>query len=295
MVGVCDSNLNKKYLAKRYKCKFFEKIEDILNEGLDAVSICTPTSSHMQVALDVLKETNHILIEKPMAINVEEAKKILNARKSGILAIGHLERFNSAITKLRETVDFSDIYSTVSLRFGPYPPRIKDVGVLLDLACHEIDLLNYLTKTQPKVLYAYVSNRGCNGFEDYAYLSLKYGNLHSHIETSWLPTYKLRLLTVYGNDRFYSLDYAQQKLKCYKASPQVRIESGNWQDILWLSRNVNEDISVTQMEPLEIELKCFIESIRKGEIINPLCSGEEGLEVLRILDNALLLSSKNLD
>ena len=118
--------------------------------------------------------------------------------------------------------------------------------------------------------------------------------MHSHIETSWLPTYKLRLLNLYGNDRFYSLDYAQQKLKCYKAPPQVRIESGNWQDILWLSRNVNEDISVTQMEPLEIELKCFIESIRKGEIINPLCSGEEGLEVLRILDNALLLSSKTL-
>ncbi len=295
LVCVCDANSDKKNLAKKLKCKFFDRIEHFLKEDLDAVSICTPTSSHMRVALDVLKERKHVLIEKPLAMNVNEAKEILNARKSGILAVGHIERFNPAVIKLKENVDFSNIYSTISLRFGPYPPRIKDVGVILDLASHEIDLLNYLTKTQPKVLYVYVSSHFNNGVEDYAYLSLKYGHLHSHIETSWIPAYKLRLINLYGNKNFYSLNYAQQKIRCFRAPPHAKIDSGSWQDILWLSRNVSEDISVIQIEPLELELNCFLESIRNGEIINPLCSGREGLDFLQVVDNAANLRALSED
>jgi UDP-N-acetylglucosamine 3-dehydrogenase len=283
LVGVCDTDSSKKHLAEKYQCKFFERIEDFLKENLDAVSICTPTTSHKKIALKALNEGKHVLIEKPLATTVEDAEKILEARKSEILAVGFIERFNPAVGKLREIVDFCDIYSTVSLRFGPYPPRIKDIGVLLDVASHEIDTLSYLTGTEPEVVYAYTSNHLNNGFEDYAYLSLKCGHIHSHIETSWLPTYKLRLINLYGNESFYSLNYAQQKIKFWKAPPQVKIDSGSWHDILRLSGNVNEDVSVSQMEPLELELKCFIESIRKGEILDPLCSCEEGLSVLRIV------------
>ena len=290
LVGVCDINPSKKYLAETYECKFFKRIEDFLKVDLDAVSICTPTSSHKQIALEALKENKHVLVEKPLTTTVKDAEKILKARKSEMLAVGYIERFNPAVDKLKEIVGFYDIYSTVSLRFGPYPPKIKDIGVLLDLTSHEIDMLSYLTKTQPEVLYAYVSSNLNNSFEDYAYISLKYGHIHSHIETSWLPTYKLRLINIYGNKSFYSLNYAQQKLKCYRAPPQVKIDSGSWQDILWLSRNVNEDISVSQTEPLELELKCFIESIRKGEVLNPLCSGEEGLAVLKIVEKSHRMS-----
>jgi len=293
LVGICDSSSEKKYLAKTYHCKFFEKLEDLLREKLDAVSVCTPTSMHRDIAREALERGKHVLVEKPLATNLrsgeEMVKKALKMDK--LMAAGYIERFNSALSKLREIVDFSQVYSTVSMRFGPAPPRIKDVGVLLDLASHEIDILNYLTKTalprtQPDVLYTHVSSTN-NTFEDYAYISLKYGHIHSHIEASWLPNYKLRLIHLYENKRFYTLNYAQQNLKSYRAPPKATIEHGSWKDILWLSRNVEEDMPVSSSEPLELELKCFIESIKKNEVLDPLCSSQDALQVLKIVEKAL--------
>ena len=288
LVGICDSSSEKKYLAKTYHCKFFEKLEDLLREKLDAVSVCTPTSMHRDIAREALERGKHVLVEKPLATNLrsgeEMVKKALKMDK--LMAAGYIERFNSALSKLREIVDFSQVYSTVSMRFGPAPPRIKDVGVLLDLASHEIDILNYLTKIQPEVLYTHFSSRSNNSFEDYAYISLKYGHIHSHIEASWLPNYKLRLIHLYGNERFYTLNYAQQKLSSYRAPPKAKIEHGSWNDILWLSRHVEEDIPVSANEPLLLELQCFIESVKRNEVLDPLCSTQEALQVLEVADSA---------
>jgi UDP-N-acetylglucosamine 3-dehydrogenase len=288
LVAVCDSNREKKHIAKTYKCKFFDDIKDFFRENLDAVSICTPTSTHMEAVTDALENGKHILVEKPLANNLKNGKEMVKkaAKIDRLLAIGYIERFNPAVSKLKEIVDFSQIYSTVSIRFGPFPPRIKDIGVFLDLASHEIDLLNYLTKTQPEVLYAHVSSRQNSIFEDYAYISLKYGHIHSHIETSWLPNYKLRFIHLYGNKNFYTLNYAQQNLKSYRAPPEAKITHGSWKDILWLSRNVEEDVPIKSSEPLERELKCFIESVEKNRIIDPLCNMQEGLQILRIAETA---------
>jgi len=295
LIGLCDNNPEKRYLAETYRCKFFENLGAFLNEELDAVSICTPTSSHRDVAIEALEKGKHILVEKPLATNVKIGEEMVGkaAKMDRLLAVGYIERFNSAVTKLRELADFSEIYSTVSLRFGPFPPRIKDIGVLLDLGSHEIDTMNYLTETQPEVIYAHVSNKLNDCYEDYAYLSLKYDHVHTHIETSWLPTYKLRIINLYGNERFYTLDYAQQTLKCCRAPPRVRIEHGSWHDILWLSRNVEEDVPISPTEPLKLELKYFIESIQKSRILEPLCSGLEALQVLRVAKSALEKVKKN--
>ena len=287
LVGICDVNLARKYLAEQYHCKFFENFTDLLEEKLDAVSICTPTSTHREISLEALERDRHILVEKPLTLNVKDAEEIIKrSKKSDLLAVGYIERFNPAINKLREIVDFKHISSTISLRFGPGSTRIRDVGVLMDLGSHEIDMLSYLTKTEPEVLYAYVSNNSSNNFENYAYVSLRYGHIHSHIETSWLPNYKLRFINLYGNKKFYSLDYAQQNIKCYRAPPKVNIEFGSWEDILWLSRNVVEDIPVSPAEPLELELKCFVKSVRKGEVVDPLCGGQGALEVLKIIEKS---------
>lgn len=295
LVAVCDINPEKKYLAERYQCRFFKEAKDLLKEDLDAVSICTPTHSHRRIALEALDENMHILVEKPLATSVRDAERVLKrAKNSEILAVGYIERFNPAVVELKKNVDFLDIYSVVSLRFGPYPPRTKDIGVLLDLASHEIDTLSYLTKTQPQVLYAHVSNHSNSNLEDYAYISLMYGNIHSHIEASWLPSYKLRLINLYGNESFYSINYLQQEIKLCRAPPRSRIGSSTWQDILVHSRNINEDIAVPRAEPLELELKCFIESVEQGEIIDPLCSGEEGLEVLRVSEESLTKARGNM-
>ena len=288
LVGICDSNSDKKHLAKAYNCKFFEDSEEFLGESLDAVSVCTPTSMHKDVVIDALEKGKHVLVEKPFADTLRNGEEMVKkaARMDRLLAVGYIERFNSAVRKLREIVDCSQIFSTVSMRLGPFPPRTKYSGVFLDLASHEIDILNYLTGTQPEVLYAHFSSKPGNNFEDYAYISLKYGHIHSHIEASWLPNYKLRLIQLYGNERFYSLNYAQQKLKAYRAPPKAKIEHGSWDDILWLSRHVEEEILVSSSEPLLMELQCFIDSVKRNELLDPLCNTQEALQVLKVTDCA---------
>lgn len=98
-------------------------------------------------------------------------------------------------------------------------------------------------------------------------------------------------MNLYGNNRFYTLNYAQQNLKSCRAPPKVKIEYGSWEDILWLSRNVEEDIPVSPTEPLKLELKHFIKSIKKGEVLEPLCNGKEALQVLEIIEKALSKTS----
>ena len=290
LVGICDTDPTKKHLAETYHTKFFTNRKKLLKEELDAVSICTPTFTHREIALETLEDDKHILVEKPFAINVKSGQEIVKkAIKTGrLVAVGYVERFNPAVNRLKEIVNFSQIYSTVSLRFGPEPPRIKDIGVLLDLASHEIDMLNHLTKAWPEVLYAHVSHNSNNKFEDYAYISLKYDRLHSHIETSWLPNYKMRFLTLYGNEKFYSLNYAQQLLKSHRAPPRIKIESGNWQDILWLTKNVEEDIPIPLEEPLRLELQHFVKCVKKGIISDPMCNHEDAINVLKVIAHAHL-------
>ena len=288
LVAICDNDSSKRQLAKAYNCKFCEDSEEFFGEKLDAVSVCTPTSIHKDVVIDALEHGKHVLVEKPFATSFRSGEAMAKkaAAMDRLLAVGYIERFNSAVSKLRDTIDFSQIYSTVSMRFGPSPPRMKDSGVFLDLASHEIDILNYLTKIEPEVLYTHFSRNSDNMFEDYAYISLRYGQIHSHIEASWLPNYKLRLSHLYGNERFYTLNYAQQRLSSYRAPPKAKIENGSWNDILWMSRHIEEDIPVSASEPLAMELQCFIDSIKKHEVLDPLCSTKEALQVLKVTDSA---------
>lgn len=288
LVGICDTDSDKKPLAKMYNCEFFEDSKEFLKQNLDAVSVCTPTSMHRVTVENALDNGKEVLVEKPFADSLKNGEEMVKkaAKMGRLLAVGYIERFNSAVRKLYEIVDFSKIYSTVSMRFGPFPPRTKYSGVFLDLASHEIDILNYLTKIEPKVLYSHFSSRSDNGFEDYAYISLNYGHIHSHIEASWIPNYKLRLSHLYGNDKFYALNYAQQKLVSYRAPPKAKIEHGSWNDILWLSRHVEEDLPISASEPLSLELQCFIDSVKKDEILDPLCTPQEALKVLKVADCA---------
>ncbi|MEJ2271321.1 MAG: Gfo/Idh/MocA family oxidoreductase [Candidatus Bathyarchaeota archaeon] len=290
LVAICDKDPTKKELAKNYNCNFHQDYESFFSEEMEAISVCTPTSLHKSVVLEALEKDKHVLVEKPFATSFKDGKSMFEkaVSKNRLMAVGYIERFNSAVSKVIENVDFSQIFSTVSMRFGPTPPRVIDSGVFLDLASHEIDLMNFFTKKQPEVLYAHFSKNSDSEFEDYAYISLKYGHIHSHIEASWIPNYKLRLSHLYGYENFYTVNYAQQKLTSYRSPPRAKIENGSWDDILWLSRHVEEQISVSSSEPLVLELQCFIDSVNKNRILEPLCSTKEALQVLKVTDSALL-------
>ena len=288
LVAICDSDPTKKQLADSYGCNFCSDLTQFLEQDLDAVSVCTPTSMHHDVVSSVLDNGKHVLVEKPFADSLARGESLVKKASAAdrLLGVGYIERFNCAVRELKKVLDCSQIFSTVSMRFGPFPPRTKYSGVFLDLASHEIDLLNYLFGEVPEVLYSHFSSNINSDFEDYAYISLKYGHIHSHIEASWLPNYKVRLISLYANERFYSLNYAQQKLKIYRAPPKANIVTGNWEDILWLSRHVSEEIPVTVGEPLLMELQCFVDSVKQNELLDPLCGPQEALNVLKVIDCA---------
>jgi UDP-N-acetylglucosamine 3-dehydrogenase len=283
--GAFDQDSSKKIISNVYGCHFYKDIDKLIND-VDIVDICSPTSSHVGFALRALKKDKHVFIEKPLAASYKQGLKIVKeaVKREKIVAVGYVERFNPAIKILRETIDFSKIHSTISIRFGPLPPRIKDVGVLMDLGSHEIDMLNHLFNTLPEVLYAHTLKKSGKKFEDHAYASLKYRKCHSHVEISWIPSYKIRQINLFENDMFYTLDYAQQSLKAIRPPPQVNIETGNWQDILWVSRNIETGFTIQPAEPLELELKCFLDSIEKNEILPPLCNSVEALNVLKVIE-----------
>ena len=287
LVALCEKDPSRAALAKVYNCDSYVDLERFLRIDLDAVSICTPTSTHKDIVLRALEAGKHVLVEKPLARNMKEGVNMIDksTRSGCLLVTGYLERFNPAVQELKRTVDLSLLHSAVAFRYGPMPPAAIDSGVLLDLATHEIDVLNYLMEMHPKVLYSYLSNNGKAGeFEDYAFFSMAYGGLHSHVEASWLPSYKIRNLFLHGPDAFYMVDYAQQTLKVSRAPPRAKIHSGSWKDILRLSRNEQEEIPLRMAEPLELELRRFVESVRKGKVLRPLCTGQEGLEVLDVVE-----------
>ncbi len=293
VVGACDIDRSKRAIADKYSIQFFESPGELLGNDLEAISICTPPSQHFLIAMAALEKGLDVLVEKPLASNIVDGEALVKrARKTGrLLTVGYLERFNPAITRALESTALDEIYSTVSYRLGPMPPQVRDIGVLFDLATHEIDTLLYIFGREPEVTYCYTRNLQNNSHEDYARLSLSFGDVHSHIETSWLPSYKLRTLWMYGTRNFYSIDYALQRVSEFRSPPKFTIESGNWLDTLWLSRNIERELVVEEKEPLSLELEAFLKSIEKGSLLKPLCTAEEALIVLKIAKQALDFAS----
>ena len=147
-------------VSRIYKARPYTDYREMLErEDLDVVSVAVPTGLHCQVALDVVAGGRHVFVEKPLAPSMEEGQRIIEAaRKAGVkLWVGHIERFNPAVLALRERLDAGDlgrIFQIHARRVGPYPARVEDVGVVFDLATHELNVMEYLTGSRVESLYA---------------------------------------------------------------------------------------------------------------------------------------------
>ncbi len=129
-------------------CRAFATLDELLAEGVDAVTIAAPTHLHHEIALTCIAQNVHILVEKPVASTVEEGNDIVNtARQAGVtLMVGHVERFNPAVVAIKQAISGEDILSIGITRVGPFPPRMSNVGVVIDLAVHDIDLIRWFTE-----------------------------------------------------------------------------------------------------------------------------------------------------
>ena len=154
-VGVADSNKSTvKSVAARYRTRAYADFRQMLDEQRpDAVTVVVPTSCHLEVALEVIQRGINLLVEKPISFNVEEGTRMIAAaEKAGVkLSVGHIERFNPAVIALKEHLanqELGHVFQIDVHREGPLPVRINDVGVVIDLAVHDLDIIRYVTQAE---------------------------------------------------------------------------------------------------------------------------------------------------
>jgi UDP-N-acetylglucosamine 3-dehydrogenase len=253
-------------LAQQYNTKAFTDYKEMLASGIDAVSIVVPTKMHRQVAIDAIEAGAHVLVEKPIADTVENADAIIDAanKKGRLVMVGHIERFNPAVIKLKEIIDsglLGKIVSISTTRVGPYNPRIRDVGVILDIGVHDIDVISYLYGSDINQVYA-VAGADIHSFEDHATIHMRLDHSFSGlVEVNWLTPHKIRKLTAVGVDGVAYLDYIDQTVELH--------DSG------WIRK-----AKIEQKEPLRNELEYFIDCITNSKQPNP--SGTDGKHALKV-------------
>jgi len=256
---------------------------------IDALVIAAPTTAHVALALAAIERGIPVLVEKPLAGTVEEAMRIVEAsRRSGVpVQVGHVERFNPAVLELGRLLEagwLSSVYAIASRRSGPFPARIRDVGVTVDLATHDVDILSWVAGERPERVYAELAQRLHATHED-----LLFGLLHfpsgatGMLDVNWLTPAKRRQLIVTGEEGMFELDYLTQRLTFTKgadiAHPTlIRGYAPTFEGDV-------ADVPVDRTEPLAAELLAFLGVVRDGG--RPVVDVEDGLWAVAIA-NALL-------
>ncbi len=244
-------------------------------EQLDLVSIVAPTSLHLPVTLAALEAGVHVLVEKPIASDRTEAEAMIAAaEKAGlILTVGHIERFNPAIRELKRRLadnELGRIFQIAATRLGPFPARIRDVGVVIDLAPHDLDVMRYLVGSEPVRLYAETEQRIHTDHEDLFNGMMKFANgVVGTLDINWLTPTKKRTLTVTGERGMYVADYISQDLVHY-ANPDAahtwenRGGDGASAPITSVAEGEMTRRYVRKQEPLVVELGEFAAAVRSG-------------------------------
>lgn len=286
-----DENLGMK-LSKQYNCKYYNNYVDLLKDKeISAVSIVVPTKLHKKVALDAIRYKKNILLEKPIAETIEDANEIIkSAKKSGIkLFIGHIERFNPAVQKLKQVISegrIGKVTSIIARRVGLPPSKINDTNVLLDLAVHDIDIINYLLEKEPEIVNATSYNSVIASTKDRAEIFLRHGDVTSFIQVNWITPIKIRNLAITGTSGYAELDYINQHLTLYtNGSSNGSLIFDNYDEFLRKFSPDKIEIGISKEEPLRNEIKEFLNCIANN--IKPMMSGEEAVLALKIALEAI--------
>ena len=244
----------------------------LAEEGLDLVSIVAPTSLHLPVTLAALSAGANVLVEKPIAATRDEALEMIAAAAAArrVLTVGHIERFNPAIRELRRRLEAGElgrIFQVKATRLGPFPARIRDVGVVVDLGPHDIDVMRYLVGSEPVRLYAETERRIHTEHEDLFSGIMKFANgVVGVLDINWLTPTKQRSLTVTGERGMYLADYIAQDLVLFANSDAVETWERPRADTTVTSVSEGEmtRYSIRRQEPLVVELSEFAAAVRDG-------------------------------
>ncbi|RME32126.1 gfo/Idh/MocA family oxidoreductase [Candidatus Woesearchaeota archaeon] len=290
LVAVADKHAEANKNGKRYWKRFYTDYRKLIeNERPDLITLAVPTIHHHAIGLAVLKARIPLLIEKPLAYTISEAEELIAAahKHKTLLTVGHIERFNPAVQELQARIkagELGRIYKVKASRVGPIPPRIQDVGVVIDLAVHDIDVFRYLIGSEPVRVYAETAQRLHSHKEDLLAGVIKFADdTIAYLNVNWLTPTNIRQLTITGEKGLFVLDYLDQRLQFYE---NVASQEEKSQHIV---EGKMIRFKIAKREPLRNELEHFIDCVRKRT--QPLVTGEDGKRVLEIA-HMLLRSAK---
>ena len=224
LVGIADPDRKQARVRRpTLGCPAVADVDALLDLGVDAVTIAAPTHLHHDLALACIARGIHVLVEKPIASTVEEGRAIVAAaRRAGVtLMVGHVERFNPAVEAIKEAIRGEDILSIAITRVGPFPPRMSNVGVVIDLAVHDIDLIRWFTDSDIVEVQPHARERGAREREDIALLQFRTASgVLAQINTNWLTPFKARTVHVATRKKYVMADLlTRQVTECFGFQP----------------------------------------------------------------------------
>lgn len=291
LVALVDINVDTEKLAKEYDTNFYNDFKEMIDlEKPDAVSIVVPTNLHFLISKYVMEKGIHCLVEKPIASTPAEGEKLVEiARKNKVVfTVGHIERFNPMIQKLKKLVDekeIGDITSIIVKRVGGFPTVEPKTDVIIDLAVHDIDILNYLLGTRPKKVYSHGSKTLHSKEIDSAEIFLDYGGASGFIQANWITPIKIRTIAITGTKGYVEGNYITQELTYYKHTMEPK-NDGFKNFVVTVGEPEKRYITDDPKEPLANELKEFVEAINSkdsSKLVHP----DDAINALDIAQKAL--------
>jgi UDP-N-acetylglucosamine 3-dehydrogenase len=276
--AVCDTNKERsKEYANKYSVNSYESVDALLHsETFDAAFICTPTSTHSQIATKLIQKKKNVFVEKPLTYHSEEGEDLLHLAKKNnvLLTCGYIERFNPAVGLVKDYVKTKKYGELVMLEFhreNRMPVHIKDVGIIYDTSVHDIDTAMWLFNDTPEVVFARAGSIN-HEYEDFASIMLGFkDNKVAIISSNWITPTRVRNFNAVCTEAIISADFISQ---------EVRIETKNDTEI------PRHEIQ----EPLLLEIQNFLGAVEgKNELtVKP----EQAVNVTKIAEASLLSSQK---
>lgn len=290
LVGIADQDSEQlAKLQSLYGGNIYTDYRELIEkEKPDAITIALPTKHHLKAAMDCLEAGIHVMVEKPIAKTVEEARQMIaKAKECGkVLQVGHIERFNPAITQLKERLadgQLGKVFTIHSRRQSPYPGRITDVGVASDLATHELDMMRYIAQSEVKTMTAEVSKVMNTDNEDIVFGLLRFeNNILGVLDVNWVTPTKIREISITGENGMFTVDYLNQNLTFNSnyAAEQNENKSDWFKAKFGVAEGDFTRFRVEKREPLRVEIESFLDCCANNS--TPLVTGEDGLESLAL-------------
>lgn len=265
LTAVYDADLERaKAVADEFGAQAVDSLE-ALAEACDLASVAVPTVAHLAVGGDLMRRGVHVLMEKPIATNVAEAQELVRiaAENDRILQIGHIERFNPVMKELEAKLNHPKFIE--AHRLSPFPNRSIDIGVVLDLMIHDLEIILHLVNSPVAHIDA-VGVPVLMKSEDIANARIRFENgCVANVTASRISPERLRKIRVFQDDGYLSLDYQEQTGEMYwKADGAIQ----------------KAKVEVEKDEPLKLELAAFAESVREGK--TPAVTGQQGADALAV-------------